>query len=56
MTAGRKARLEALAKEKPWKLLLKFSWPALVAMSLNALYAVVDRFYIGHGCGEAAMA
>ena len=52
----RKARLEALAKEKPWRLLLKFSWPALVAMSLNALYAVVDRFYIGHGCGEAAMA
>ena len=25
-------------------------------MSLNALYAVVDRFYIGHGCGEDAMA
>ena len=25
-------------------------------MSLNALYAAVDRFYIGQGCGEAAMA
>ena len=25
-------------------------------MSLNALYAVVDRFYIGNGCGEDAMA
>lgn len=25
-------------------------------MCLNALYAVVDRVYIGHGCGEAAMA
>ena len=25
-------------------------------MSLNALYAVVDRLYIGHGCGEDAMA
>lgn len=25
-------------------------------MSLNALYAVVDRLYIGYGCGEAAMA
>ena len=25
-------------------------------MSLNALYAVVDRFYIGRGCGEDAMA
>ena len=35
---------------------MKYSWPALVAMSLNALYAVVDRFYIGQGCGEAAMA
>ena len=25
-------------------------------MSLNALYTVVDRFYIGHGCGEDAIA
>ena len=25
-------------------------------MTLNALYAVVDRLYIGQGCGEAAMA
>lgn len=49
-------RLEELATEKPWRLLVKYSWPALVSMSLNALYAVVDRFYIGHGCGEAAMA
>ena len=38
------------------RLLFKYSWPALVAMSLNALYSVVDRFYIGQGCGEAAMA
>lgn len=49
-------RLRALATEKPWKLLVRFSWPALVSMSLNALYAVVDRLYIGQGCGEAAMA
>lgn len=48
--------LEELASGKLSRLLLKYSWPALVAMSLNALYAVVDRFYIGHGCGEAAMA
>ena len=38
------------------RLLFRYSWPALVAMSLNALYAVVDRLYIGQGCGEAAMA
>ena len=51
-----KNNLQELATEKPWKLLVKYSWPALVSMSLNALYSVVDRFYIGHGCGEAAMA
>jgi Na+-driven multidrug efflux pump len=45
-----------LATVSPLRLLIKYSWPALVAMSLNALYTVVDRFYIGHGCGENAMA
>ena len=49
-------RLAELSSGKLGRLLLKYSWPALVAMSLNALYAVVDRFYIGQGCGEAAMA
>ena len=43
---GRK-RLAKLATGKIGRLLLEYSWPALVAMSLNALYAVVDRFYIG---------
>ena len=50
------SNLEELASGKLGRLLLKYSWPALVAMSLNALYAVVDRFYIGQGCGMAAMA
>lgn len=54
--AGARKNLEELATEYLPKLLLKYSWPALVAMSLNALYSVVDRFYIGQGCGEAAMA
>ena len=58
MTAMTKGsdRLKELAEGRLGPLLLKYSWPALVAMSLNALYAVVDRFYIGQGCGEAAMA
>lgn len=38
------------------RLLAKYSWPALVSMSLNALYAVVDRIFIGQGCGVDAMA
>ena len=53
---GARKNLEELAAGSLGRLLLKYSWPALVAMSLNALYSVVDRFYIGHGCGEAAMA
>ena len=53
---GDRGAIRELAEGRLGPLLLRYSWPALVAMSLNALYAVVDRFYIGHGCGEAAMA
>ena len=49
-------RSRELATAPLGRLLFRYSWPALVAMSLNALYAVVDRFYIGQGCGEDAMA
>ena len=52
----RNENLKELAEGSLGRLLLRYSWPALIAMSLNALYAVVDRFYIGQGCGEAAMA
>ena len=56
MSQSSSKNLEDLASGRLGRLLLRYSWPALVAMSLNALYAVVDRFYIGQGCGEAAMA
>ena len=49
-------RLEELATGSVGGLLLKYSWPALVAMTLNALYSVVDRMFIGQGCGVDAMA
>ncbi len=52
----RRRRIEELAGESLDSLLAKYSWPALVAMSLNALYAVVDRIFIGQGCGVDAMA
>ena len=51
-----KANLDELARGSLGRLLLKYSWPALVAMTLNALYAVVDRVFIGQGCGVDAMA
>ena len=51
-----KRNLEELSSGNTGRLLLKYSWPALVAMTLNALYQVVDRVFIGHGCGLDAMA
>lgn len=38
---------EYLKNEKIWRLLIKFSIPAIVGMLVNALYNVVDRIYIG---------
>ncbi|MBQ6925007.1 MAG: MATE family efflux transporter [Kiritimatiellae bacterium] len=37
-------------------LILKYAWPAVVTMTINQLYNVVDRVYIGHGCGADAIA
>ncbi|MDF2540395.1 MAG: family efflux transporter [Herbinix sp.] len=37
-----------LGEEKVYKLLLKFSIPAIVGMVINALYNIVDRIYIGN--------
>lgn len=49
-------KVRDLAEAPVGRLLFRYSWPALVSMSLNALYAVVDRFWIGHGCGQDAIA
>lgn len=50
------SKLKELGEAPLGRLLVKYSWPALVSMTLNALYSVVDRFYIGNGCGMDAMA
>ena len=49
-------RIKELAEAPHGRLLVRYSWPALLSMTLNALYAVVDRVYIGQGCGQDAMA
>ena len=53
---GNSSEIKNLASGGLGRLLVSYSWPALVAMTLNALYAVVDRMFIGHGCGVDAMA
>jgi putative MATE family efflux protein len=38
-----------------WKLLVKFSIPAVIGMLVNALYSVVDRIFVGQGVGSIAL-
>ncbi|MDP8232769.1 MAG: MATE family efflux transporter [Candidatus Zophobacter franzmannii] len=40
----------------PWKLLLRYSIPAIVASSVHAIYNIVDRIYIGKALGTDAVA
>lgn len=47
---------QRLGEGKIRQLLLEYSWPALISMTLNALYSVVDRLYVANGCGESAIA
>ncbi len=47
---------EKLATEKIWRLLLKYSLPSVVAMLVNGIYNIVDRYFIGEYVGEYALA
>lgn len=44
-----------LETESIGKLLLKFSIPAIIGMLVNALYAIVDRIFVGRGVGATAL-
>lgn len=46
----------ALRDQKIGSLLWKFSWPAIIGMSVNALYNIVDRIFVGRGVGSIAIA
>lgn len=49
-------KLERIGEEKVRSLLIEFSIPATIGLLVNALYQVVDRFFIGQGCGREAIA
>lgn len=53
---GTNKNVEAMASGKLLPLILKYAWPAIVTMTINQLYNVVDRIYIGQGCGTDAIA
>lgn len=45
-----------LGTEKIGKLLLRYSLPAIVAMTASSLYNMMDSIFIGHGVGPIAIA
>ena len=40
-----------LGTEKVGKLLLEYSIPAIIGMTLTSLYNIIDSVFIGHGVG-----
>ena len=49
-------KLQRLGEAPVPTLLRELSIPAIIGMLVNALYNVVDRLYIGQGCGRDAIA
>lgn len=49
-------KLDAMGSGSILPLILRYAWPAVVTMTINQLYNVVDRVYIGQGCGPDAIA
>lgn len=45
-----------MTQEPIFKLLLKFSIPAITGLLVNALYNIVDAIFVGRGVGEMALA
>ncbi len=50
-----RGRFLELGVKNTGKLLLQYSWPAIVAMVATSLYNMVDSIFIGHGVGALAI-
>ncbi len=47
---------ELLGTQSVGKLLGRYAFPAVIAMSSSSLYHIIDRIFIGHGVGPMAIA
>ncbi|MCQ2104286.1 MAG: MATE family efflux transporter [Fibrobacter sp.] len=56
MTQLHSERLNSFGTASIPKLVLQFSVPAIISMVVNALYNIVDRFFIGQGVGSVGIA
>ena len=44
-----------LGKESIGKLLLQYSIPAIIGMTITSIYNIIDSIFIGHGVGAMAL-
>ena len=44
-----------LGTEPLGKLLIQYSIPAIIAMTVTSLYNIIDSIFIGHGVGPLAI-
>ena len=44
-----------LGKESIGKLLLQYSIPAIIGMTITSIYNIIDSIFIGHGVGAMAI-
>ena len=56
MSSLNSERLNSFGTASIPKLVLQFSVPAIISMLVNALYNVVDRFFVGQGVGSLGIA
>ena len=56
MTKLHSDRLNSFGSASIPKLVLQFSVPAIISMVVNALYNIVDRFFVGQGVGSLGIA
>ena len=47
---------KSILTENLWRVMIKLSWPAVIAMVLYGLNSMLDAFFVGRYVGQAAMA
>ena len=53
---GKEKQKQMILSENMWRVMLKLSWPAIVAMVLYGLNTVFDAVFVGRYVGETALA
>lgn len=53
---GKEKQKQTILNENMWKVMLKLSWPAIIAMVLYGMNSVFDAVFVGRYVGETALA